>query len=154
MAEYRVSNVEVNATRFPKRKCKRFYSYAGWKAHTGAGSERESVGASQTLQEDDYMPFWYKITLTQADIFAGRHSKLQSDFDVIFMAMQAPADMGMFGSRDFGVSKQVYYFAIPEDSELFTKRFLENNSAQPCLKPKRSECSLLVGDAGVSGLLE
>jgi hypothetical protein len=112
-------------------------------AHTGTGSNR-----------GDQMPLWYKTTLTQADIFAGRHSKLQSDFEVIFMAIQTPADMGMFGSRDFGVSKQVYYFAIPEDSELYTKRFLENNSAQPCLKPQQSECLLLVGHADASGLLE
>ncbi|MDP2883643.1 MAG: hypothetical protein Q8P51_01295 [Ignavibacteria bacterium] len=100
------------------------------------------------------MPLWQKTALKRSDIFADRHSKHQSDFDVIFMAMQAPAGMGMFGSRDFGVSKQVYYFAIPEDSELFTKRVLENNSVQPCPKPKQSERSLLVGHSDASGLLQ
>lgn len=99
------------------------------------------------------MPSWYKTALKQPDIVAGTHFKLQKDFETIFMAMKAPTDMAMFGGRDFVAPEQPYYFAIPSGSEVFTKTFLLNNAAQPCSRPQRSECSLLVGHADAWDLL-
>ncbi|MDP2884827.1 MAG: hypothetical protein Q8P51_07395 [Ignavibacteria bacterium] len=99
------------------------------------------------------MSTWYKTTLTQSDILAGKHSKMQDDFETIFEVMQAQADLAMFDGRDLTAKERPYYFAIPPDSEMFTKKFLLINAAQPCPKPKDSECSLLVGVAGAFDLL-
>ena len=99
------------------------------------------------------MSTWYKTTLTQSDILAGKHSKMQNDFETIFEAMQAPADLAMFDGRDPIAKERPYYFAVPADSEIFTKKLLADYAAQPCPRPKESECSLLVGHADALNLL-
>lgn len=100
------------------------------------------------------MPKWYKTTLNQSDILSGTHSKLQNDFETIFMALNAPSDMAMLSGRDPVAQKQPYYFAIPEHLEGIATKFLTTNSAQLSEPPKRSDTSLLVGHNDVWNLLK
>jgi len=108
----------------------------------------------QTIGEIAMPTSWYKTVLNQQDILAGKHFKLQEEFTAIFTAMKGPAEMAMFGGRDFVAKEQPYYFALPNGSESLTKTFLTRHSAQSCERPNRSECSLLVGRADAWSLFQ
>jgi hypothetical protein len=97
---------------------------------------------------------WYETSLTRSEILEGRHSKLMDDFETLFLAMQAPGDVAMFASRHVVADEERYYLAVPMDSELFLRKFLERHSARPCARPGLSECSLVVGNAEASLLLQ
>jgi hypothetical protein len=68
--------------------------------------------------------------------------------------MKGPAEMAMFGGREFIAQEQPYYFALPSGSESLTKMFLSKYSVQSCERPNRSECSLLVGRADAWSLFK
>lgn len=97
------------------------------------------------------MPLWYKVILTESDILAGNHTKLQNDFLTLFTAMKAPSQMAMFG--DETEKEYSYYFAVPENLEDIAKVFLLTNSAKLSEPPRKSDASLLVGDADAFDLL-
>lgn len=96
------------------------------------------------------MESWYKVTMTDADITAHRYTKLQRDFEALFMAALGPRDAAMFSNSDPVLDHQFYF---SPGAVRIAKTLIEINGGVPCQSPSASEVDLLVGEADARRLL-
>lgn len=87
---------------------------------------------------------WYKVTLSKADIRAGKIGSLQDGFEALFIALGGPGNAGMFGGLELGGHK--YYFS--PGAARIAGALIARYAGVECVPPKRSEVAILVADAG------
>ena len=85
---------------------------------------------------------WMSVMLTRDDIRAGKHTRLQNDFEKALLKTAAPKAAAMF-VNDLSYYESGYYFS-PGAVEIFAAT-LETFNARECGTPPRTGTSLLIG---------
>jgi len=98
------------------------------------------------------MNSWYKITLSNEDLAAGKHMKLQDEFEAIFVSLFASSeppssDFAMFGNRKFSRNNHNFFFSEKAMSSPLLQLLMRAYSGVPCERPMKDDVSLLVGHA-------
>lgn len=86
---------------------------------------------------------WMRVTLSNEDVAANRHGKLQDAFESAFMAALAPKDAGMF---QLSSPTQYDYYFSPKAVEIAWAA-LASFKPKPCLAPAWGDLTPLVVDA-------
>jgi len=87
---------------------------------------------------------WYRIELTKEEIAADRLSEIQSKFDKIFTALQAPRQLALYAENDTPSGSITVYCTL--GTAVLAPTLLSEFGFQPCSRP-RSKLGLLVGHA-------
>jgi hypothetical protein len=87
---------------------------------------------------------WYRIRLSRDEYEGGEASVIQSAFQRIFVASNAPKGMAMLGAWENGDEAYSVYFT--PDSLPHARALVEAYSAEPHQPPSR-RLALLFGDA-------
>jgi hypothetical protein len=93
---------------------------------------------------------WKRVLLTRDDINAGKHIRLQDDFEQAFLAAGGPKAAAMF-QNDPSDDEYGFYFT-PAAVEIFSAA-LGTLNATECDAPPRAKTSLLFGEEGTWDLL-
>ncbi len=93
---------------------------------------------------------WHKIALTNDQVVAGEHMRLQDAFEAIFMATLAQRDAAMFG-RSLKAGGDELYFS-PAASKV-AESLIRSGGGVPCAPPPKDGTDLLVGHAGAHDAL-
>ncbi len=100
------------------------------------------------------MESWNRIKMSNADLTLGKPSKLQDEFEDIFMLSKPTKEFAMFGNRRFESDNHVFYFSAEAVKSPLVKILMNKYSATPCEQPQKNEVSLLVGYADSWDILE
>ena len=93
---------------------------------------------------------WMCVMLNRDDIRAGKHIRLQNDFEQVILKTLAPKAAAMF-EYDPSYYEFGYYFS-PGAVEIFAAT-LETFNARECGTPPRTGTSLLVGHSDAWDML-
>jgi hypothetical protein len=85
---------------------------------------------------------WYKVTMSDDDIRADRHTQMMFGFADIHTGSGSPRDAAIFGSADLG-QEHLFYFS-PAAVKI-AGSLLAGLSAAETEAPRRSEVALLSG---------
>jgi hypothetical protein len=91
------------------------------------------------------MASWYKVTLSDEDVLAGKRFSLQEAFEDLFMANGIPADAAIF-TTSIVVSPQLFLFS--PGAARIAKVLIEAYSGIECAAPMAAGLALLVGHRG------
>jgi hypothetical protein len=88
------------------------------------------------------METWYKVSLSEADISAGKGHALQNAFAALLAAKSAPADAAMFEKVD---NRPPYVCFFTPGAFRIAEFLLRSYGAIPCEKPIGHQVVLLAG---------
>lgn len=89
---------------------------------------------------------WFRIQLTNDQVVAGEHMKIQDEFSAAWTAALAPKRAAMFGA-DHPAEDYFLYFS-PEAASL-AAALIQSRGGTSCQPPPQAGTSLLVGHRGV-----
>lgn len=90
------------------------------------------------------MDSWYKVSLSQEDLIAGKHLVLLQEVRALFMAYRDHKDAAVFTNTNPSFS--AYYFFSPEAARI-AKSVVERYAGMPCDAPSATEMALSLGNS-------
>ena len=91
---------------------------------------------------------WYKVTLSDDDILAGKLDGLQNAFAVVFLASGGPVDAGMFSPTNLGRAPECYF--SPGAARIGLSVITAFGGVE-CDAPSRVNMAILVANRGFEG---
>ncbi len=88
---------------------------------------------------------WYRIQLTNDEVVAGEHMKIQDAFSALWTAALAPKGAAMFGA---GHPAEDYFLYFSPDAASLAAALIHSRDGTSCQPPSRAGTSLLVGHHG------
>ena len=91
---------------------------------------------------------WQTVTLTHEDVSAGRHERLQNEFDNLFTLSGGPKDAGMFKSPE--VNMHIYYFS--PGAVRIAAQLIARYGGVDCLAPARVDIHPVMGNQDLGAI--